>query len=267
MLNLTYATEAEIPEAAKQFYTQKDGAWNLNVTGGAVPAARLAEFRDQNTTLKGQFESLLADITGEDASSLKGIAFDAAKAKVVSAVQKYKDDAQKAGKGDLDRILGERTEAMKTAHATELQKLTAERDAAQNRLSALQINQEVLKFATEAGIRSTATQDLLSRAAASLKLEDGKIVAYDEHGKPRYDVNSNPLSVKDWVGDLSKAAPHLFEASQGPGGKGPGGGKFQGQNPFVKGEHYNMTAQAALINSDPETAKALAAAAGINLQI
>lgn len=268
MLKFLYATQAEIPEKHRDLYTERDGKWYLQVEG-AVDASRLTEFRDANTTLKGNFETIVAKITNKDVSEVKGIKFETAVEQVEAAITTARADAIKAGKGDIDKIVSERTEAMRAEH-TKL--LTAEKETVNRlngELSNLKINQEVLKFATENGLRASAHPDILARAGSVFKLEEGKVVAYNAEGKPMYNANSEPLTISEWVVKQRESAGHLFEESKGGGSqtqsKGGASGGYTGVNPWAK-ETLNVTEQGKLYMKDKDLAIKLAAQHGYTLQ-
>ena len=81
--------------------------------------------------------------------------------------------------------------------------------------------------------------------------EDGKVTGLDEQLKA-----------------LKESKPFLFKADNNkpPQYKPNGGGGGDIKNPFAK-ETFNMTEQGKLLRDNPEQAKALAAAAGVTLNI
>lgn len=264
MLKFFYATKAEIPEAHANFYEERDGKFYLKVEG-AVSADRLTEFRDRNTTLQGNLETIVAKVTNKDVSEVKGIKFEKAVEDVEAAITKARADAVKAGKGDLETIINERTQAMRDDHAKTLKAAQDEASTLKGELSNLKINQEVLKHATEAGLRTSAHTDILARAAPVFKLEDGKVVAYQD-GKPMYNANSEPLSIQEWVVKQRDTAGHLFEASTGGGATPPGRapGNHTGANPWDP-KNANLTEQSRIFKSDPALAAKLAQQHGVKL--
>lgn len=81
--------------------------------------------------------------------------------------------------------------------------------------------------------------------------EDGKVTGLDEQLKA-----------------LKESKPFLFKAAPGnsPKYSPNGGGGNNLKNPFAK-ETFNMTEQGKLLRENPEQAKALAAAAGVTLNV
>lgn len=266
MLKFVYNALTDIPEKHRDLYTERDGKFYLQVEGG-VEASRLTEFRDKNTSLQANLESIVAKVTNRDPSEVKGIKFDVALADVDAAIIKAREDAVKAGKGDLDQIIKDRTQTMRDEHAAALKRSQDEAVGLKGELSNLKINQEVLKYAAEHGLRPTAQPDILARAGTTFKLEDGKVVAYTPDGKPMYDANSDPLTVQAWVAKQAKDAGHLFEPSAGGGAQNhgkPGAGGFTGVNPWEKGKE-NLTEQTRLYREDKPLAVKLASMHGIKL--
>jgi hypothetical protein len=78
------------------------------------------------------------------------------------------------------------------------------------------VDNEITVIAAEAGVRSSAMEDVMLRGRGMFRVENGKAVAYDQEGRAIYgDDAVTPLSMKEWIGKLTENAPHLFEASTG----------------------------------------------------
>jgi len=98
------------------------------------------------------------------------------------------------------------------------------------------------------------------------RLESGKPVAYI-NGEKAFSKTGEPLALREYVEQLGKDAPHLFEESRGAGAGGSsGGGSTQGgANPWKK-ESLNLTEQARIMKADPTGARRMAAQAGVTLR-
>ena len=80
-----------------------------------------------------------------------------------------------------------------------------------------------------------------------------------------FDKDGTPIGVKELVEPLKKDNPILFPKSQKETHYNPSGGNGgTGKNPFEK-ESFNLTEQGKLFRENPEQARALAAAAGLEI--
>jgi hypothetical protein len=253
-----YTAETDIPEALKAYYTKgADGTWTIDVDG-AADGERLKEFRENNINLTKEVADLKKTWEGLSPEEVKALI--AKKAEIEA--QKSKD------KGEIEQLVTQRTEAMKTQHQKEVDAIKAAADKANAELATIKIDQAIIAAAAKHGLRATAQTDVINRARAIFRLENGQVQPIGPDGKPIYGSKAEPLTPDEWVEMQTKEAPHLFEPSAGSGGKGSGqqggGGAANGRNPF-KAETLNRTAQAHLLRTDPATAKRLAAEAGITI--
>ena len=81
-----------------------------------------------------------------------------------------------------------------------------------------------------------------------------------------FDKEGKPVDAKEVAESYKESIPYIFPTGEklhtyNPAGGVGGAGNV---NPFTK-EHWNMTEQGKLLKSNPEEAKAMAAAAGVNL--
>ena len=86
-------------------------------------------------------------------------------------------------------------------------------------------------------------------------------------GKFVFDKENNPIGVEDVIKPYraDKSMAHLFKQEQGKSGYSPQGGEGEhSENPFAK-ETFNMTKQGEILRANPEQARAMAAAAGVNI--
>lgn len=90
-----------------------------------------------------------------------------------------------------------------------------------------------------------------------------------KHGgveKFTFDKDGNPVDAKAVADSYKESIPHIFPTGQKVQHYNPSGGTGSAGtvNPFTK-EHWNMTEQGKLFRSNPEEARAMATAAGVNL--
>lgn len=245
-LKSKYATAAEIPADQKPFYVEREGAWHLDADG-VVPKEKLDEFRNNNIKL------------AKDLERFKDV--DPAKyQELLTAQQKAEEEKMKAA-GEFDKLLAQRTAAMKTDYDKKLADEQAARTTATKKLEQVLINDAIASAALAKGIRASALPDVKNRGKTVFKLDGDKVVAVGEDGQPRFDTAGQPLSITAWMDELATTAAHLFDDNKGGGTPPGGGGKLPtGVNPY-KAATRNLTLQAKMERENPTLAKQMQAAA------
>src|SRR4051812_26871123 len=97
-----------VPEALHGMYAAQDGGGFVLQVEGMVPSAKLAEFRDNNTTLRRQVEDLTKKFDGIDPDKFRELSDKAAKER----------DKKLIDAGKVDELVAERVAAMKAASET-----------------------------------------------------------------------------------------------------------------------------------------------------
>ncbi len=251
-----------LPEPLREHYTKsgEDGKYYLQAEG-LVPKAKLDEFRTTNTALLKERDDLkgrFADIDPDEYKTLKERKDLLDQGKLVTAE-------------GVDVAVKKRLEGLTKEHQTTIQNITERAAAAERKVAEFMIDGELLKAGAELGLRSTATDDLILRGRSIFSMKDGKLIATGPDGSPIYGATgADPLTPKEYVQRLLKAAPHLFDESggAGAGGKGEagGGGGSGDVNPF-RAATWNLTKQSIMRRDEPQKAekmKAQALAAGEN---
>lgn len=124
-------------------------------------------------------------------------------------------------------------------------------------------------------LKAQQVQNVKTLQMYALKEQLGKSGVTDpdyliyKHGgveKFSFDKENKPIGVEDVLKPYREdtALAHLFKKEEKPSYNPAGGGSGPSINPF-KAETYNMTEQAKLFRSNPEQARALAAAAGVTI--
>ncbi len=246
--------EAIAPEHLP-LYTERDGAWVLDVEG-AIDKAKLDQLRTSNAALSKERDELKARFDGIDPTQVRAL---------LAEKEKLEQDKHLKA-GEVEKVIEGRIKGIKADLEKQVSTLTGERDALTSRLTAIQIDQGVVTAATKRGLRATALTDITARARAVFKLVNGAPAAFESDGKTvRYGRDGlTPMTLDEWVDTQVVDAPHLFESNAGGGsaGNAAGGGKPHGltKNPFKK-ETWNLTEQMRLLKSDPNLAARLKAAA------
>lgn len=254
MLKFVYNNEADIPSDVKQYYKQDGNVWRLQAEGVSTEEAE--RFKTSMNAARedaAKYKSILAKFGDHTPESVAALEEKAA--------------GLGAGKDDLEA----RVNAQVDARTKNLQRdLTAANQKAQeseNKLRDIstqfnrtQIESAAINAATGLGqVIDSALVDVRLHAGLDLELnEQGKVVT-----KETCELGAG-LTPSQWMEKKLAAMPHWEKPSQGGGARGSQGGKNPGTNPWAK-ETYNVTEQHKLLSTDPEKAKTMAKAAGVEL--
>ena len=225
----------QVAEGHRQFYVKNEetGKYQLQVEG-AVPRAKVDEFRNNNITLTNEVTGLKTQL-----AAFEGI--DPAK------WNEYKTKAEAfKGDQDIDKIVTQRLEAATAQHRETVQKLTNDLNSTTSDYHNTLIGNEVRTAAMKAGARPDALEDIVRRATGTFSVVNGKAVIQKE-GQVVYGSDGvSPMSSFEWAKNLAKDAPYFFSENLGGGGQP---GSFKTDLPREK-----MTAQqmisAGLNNQD-----------------
>lgn len=235
-----------IPEGLRETAIKTEsGKFQIDV----APISKLNEFRDNNITLSQERDGLkanLGQLTGmvSQIAQVIGVTPDKLDLKAFGEQwSKLNDTAKQVADGklvastSLEEALTTRTTEMKTAHERALAELTADRDTWKNKATTLDeelrvgaidraITEAFLK--PEIGGRPEALPDILTRARATYKVKEGKLIPYDKDGKIIYDAEAKPLQPEGWLKSLRASAGYFFKESNGGGANGSPGGAGSG---------------------------------------
>ena len=193
-------------------YTKgQDNKFYLGVEG-MVPSTRLDEFRTNNIDLKKALEKF------------EGV--DVEKYHILTELERKQKEKQLIDAGDVDKVVEERVKALRTESEGRIAELSKSNESLNMRLSSVLIDSTVKSSAVAAGALPTGVDDVVLRAKAVFQMKDGAVVPVDSKGNIIYGKDgSTPLGIDEWVANLKKVAPHLFEFMKGSGaGGGVGAG-------------------------------------------
>jgi hypothetical protein len=136
--------------------------------------------------------------------------------------------------GKHDEAWNKRLEKVSATHKSQLEALQTEAgtyktslEKAQEQIRDLVIDQQVLTgFMAEKGLESAAP-DVVLRAKAAFKIEDGTPIARDKNGEI-IRGKDGAITIPEWIASLKQTAPHLFPGSVGAGAEGGGPGSRGG---------------------------------------
>lgn len=251
-LKFKVKTLDDIPEASRTLYKESDGEFVLDIEGGVVPKGEADGFKNTAFGLRKELEKY-KDVDPEEYRALK---------------DKLKEMEGQTGKEkqQTKEEMQRQIDAMKTSAEKAAKDLQAQIESRDVTIQTLMIDKEVSLQASEVGVRPEALIDVIQRAKAIFKLENGVVVAYKGNGDKWYsDATGEILKIGEWFKVLVKDAPHLFKESQGTGSTGGATGgkqKMTGDNPWKTG---NRTDQALAIKADINRARALAKEAGVRV--
>ena len=238
-----------LSEDVSKLYVEKDGAFFLDVEG-AVSEADHDEVKSKYVSAKD--EAIQNRLTAKDWKSL---------GESPAEVRKLMDAAKKGGAGAEDAQA--RLDAMAADHKIEIDESNARFDKMSKRNATSELKTELAK----AGFHSDAIDDIASGALSQLKFsEDGTMKVTNPDGTPM--SGNGPeygATLADFAKKLTATKAYALRSEFKNGGEKPAGsqgGTPNGDNPW-KPETRNLTKQAALLNSDPDKAKAFKAEAGI----
>lgn len=220
-----------VPEALRQFYVQDGDVFVLVLEGevpGFVPATKLAEqtsklveFRDNNIRLLKAVGAESVDGALTQVEALKAI-----DPKEQEALRKRIAEMEKAGvKGaeDVDARIKASIEAANAPLRQELEKERQIRINAQQRADRATLRSTIGDRFIKHGGRPAVLDFILSEAEKSFVVADDAVKARE--GKFSPDNPGNPLSLEEWMGEITKTYDFAFGATQGGGTPAPAPGK------------------------------------------
>lgn len=139
------------------------------------------------------------------------------------------DELRLLSEGKHEEAWAKRLDKVSATHQAQLEQVNSQAEEfktkaqqLEERVRDLVIDKEVMgRFIAEKG-KEAATQDVVLRAKAAFKIEDGTPIARDENGEIIRGANG-PITVDEWVSALKQSASHLFQGSQGAGAEGASG--------------------------------------------
>lgn len=249
-----------VPEALHAFYVEKDGKFELQVTGvpaqGDLDSVRnlLVKEKALHKTLQERVK-LLGDHRIEDIPAMLD------RIPELEATQGTVDDEK------INQLVEARIKARVGPVERERDKLqtqVAEKDQTIKDFEAKDrtrtIHDKVREDAVKAKVLPEAVDDALLLADRIFEVDDaGRVVTKDNVGV------TPGIEPSVWFTDVQKTKSHWWGPSTGGGAGGQrGSGGDAATNPFSH-ENWNLTAQGALVQSDRAKAEQLAKAAGTTI--
>ena len=184
--------------------------------------------------LKNKNSELLDSLAKSKESLKQWEGLDAGNVRSVLDKIQSDEELKLLSEGRHDEAFKKRLEKVNAQHASQLENITKERDAAtaalekaREQVRNLVIDQQALSaFMAEKGIES-AGPDVIARAKNTFSIEeDGSPVARNNNGEI-IRGKDGPITVLEWVQNLKTTAPHLFPGSTGAGAGNQGNSSGQ----------------------------------------
>jgi hypothetical protein len=195
---------AALGEDMQKFYTEKDGEFVLQVEG-ATAKSKVDEFRTTNIELENKLKQF---------SSV-----DLEKYNALLETDKKMRNKELIEKGDIDTLLNESTEAIKSDYEARLanltEQLTGQTTENQKMLSRYEIEGAAHKAFAEHKIQPDAQSAVMAQIKQMFSINDGKVLAKD--GDNILTGANGNLSISEFV----QGQPEFMKiASSGGHGKG-----------------------------------------------
>lgn len=221
-LKHSYDTKDDVPKEVEQFYVESNGKWVLDCDE-IVPMSRVTElntkineFRQNNKTLSDKLKEYEGKkvITPEEHDEL---------------VRKAKELEEKGHKPEeIEKLVEARVEKMRKTSAAEVENHKRAKEASEQKmgryrtqLQSQRVQSELAAVLSDIAVPSKgAMPDIYARAQGVWQFDDDDNLVAMKDGAEVMGKDGSPLTMKEFAADLISSAPHLFEKSQGGGGKG-----------------------------------------------
>jgi len=259
-LKAMYASGEEVPEAFRELFEERDGAFRLTKIEGiktdadvARVSSALEKERAERKKVEERWKGFFGDRSPDD---------------VQAALDRLPElEAAASGKMD-DEKLGQLVEGrLRTKLAPVERELNAARTKLTERERMIEqfqarerqrtIHDAVRSAATKLKVLDTAQEDVLMLAERVFDVaEDGTVTVKDG-------VGATPGVAPDiWLSEMQSKRPHWWPPSQGGGARGGSGAGGFANNPWAA-EHWNITRQGQMVREHgTEKASQMAQAAG-----
>jgi len=243
---------SEAPEAARSFYTEKNGKYVLDVDG----VKPLAEF---NTVYKSLGEERGAHKKTKEILGRFGDTKPEDLAVMNDRIAELSASAGTVDEAAIEKIVAARTSPLvreRDKHATEAAEKQTRIAELEAKIVTGERKQLVSGLASDK-IKPEFLRDAQLRAQVELKYDPDQERFVDQFG----------ATPEEWFNRQMEETPSWVVESTSAGAKGGKGGESN-ENVFDRtSSAFNMTAQMDMVKSDPKRAKALAARVGFPLNI
>jgi hypothetical protein len=256
-LKAEYESLEDVPEMFREIYAERDGKVVINVQGVKTQSdfdklnEGILREREAHKKTKERFRPFL------DNNVDPNEAWD--------RVQRF-DELQEIANSKMDpsrieELAAERVNRTKSQYEKQVADLSAELRNYQQREKVRTIQDQVRRALVDAKVVPSAQEDALMIATQVFDVgDDGKV--YTKDG-----VGVTPGQMPEaWVREMQPKRSHWWQTSQGTGSTGSGSSVAGISNPWKK-DATNLTEQMRITRENPELARQLAKAAGVDLKV
>ena len=227
-----YDTQADIPEGLSSLYSQNDsGVFALNPIEGMVNKSQLDdankkvdEFRQNNTALNKKFE-------GVDVDEWKTLQDD----------KRKMADKELIEAGEVDELINRRVNEVVSKMNLTIEDLTTTNSNLTGSISAMTIDAQLRKLATDSGIRADAVEDVVALGRTNFKISnEGKV----ETTVSELSSTGELMTIDSWVTGLKTEKPYYYPTGTGSNASGKGA---------VVSDNTNLTPQQRIVASLEKT--------------
>ena len=238
---LSYAAEADVPEAVKAVYVLKGDRWVADIDG-VIPQT---EFDDYKTAAQKRLDEARGKAAGATKDDV---------AAMIAAALKGKKPAPAGDDKDAERRIA----------ALEAEKKTAadERDAAVQRFNRQTMDSQIMRAATTGGVLPEMIELVTREASRFVELSDNGEVRTLLDSPFGADKNAEALIAA--MKESPSYKPFWPESKGGGGRPGGAGAPSNDDNPWMA-ETWSVLKQQTLMGSDLPKAEALAKKAKVSL--
>ncbi len=229
-LKSVYDNSAEIPEAYRELYSEREGRMELTAVEGVRTNADIERLQESLRKERDDHKATREKLSGNVSATATENAADPL----------HQD-------GELMTLKQQLNNSETTI---------AELSQA---LSQNQIRESVQKAAVEQNVLSVALDDVLLLAESMFVVDvDGRTSTHNANGY------EDGLDAKQWLEQMKNSRPHWWPTSISAQASG-GSRQLLPDNPWSK-DSWNLTAQGQMLRANPDRAKRLASAAGTHLE-
>lgn len=258
-IQMSYATEAEVPTAFKSLYTEQNGAWALTGVVGMKTQDDVNSVMSALNKERNDRKALAAKYAPLGDREVSTILADLDRIPALEAGAKGSDAEA------IEAQVAARVEQATAPLKRDITTLTTERDDLNTQVQGFQqantlrtVSDSLRSAATKAKVLPEAIDDIVALGQGLFEAGDNGVIA-----KTDLKGVTAGIAPEVWLTEIKRSKPYFFPATQGAGGRGGQGGQG-GTNPFSK-ENWNMTEQGRLVNSDRALAEQMAKNAGTHI--
>lgn len=261
-IKAVYDSEADIPAAHRELFSEKNGKWELTGVEGVKTQADVERLQTALNNERTEHKSTREKLNPWNTFGMKPEEIQAKLDRVeeLELLTKDKDPAK------IDELVEVRIKSRIAPIERERDQLKtqlSEKDGLINQFQTERkqrtIHDAVRNAGKKVGLLPSAIEDALLYGERVLDVtEDGKVVTRDGVGV------TPGLDPDVWLGDLKQNRPHWWGETAGGGGRGGGGGTRYPNNPW-SAEHWNLTEQGKAIRQDRAKAEQMAKSVGSHI--